>query len=53
MDCDDRLRLQRMSDSDVATVWKSIWALEIHDRPSDDWISLVYSEMSKRGLKTT
>lgn len=49
---DRKNRLLKMTDSEVKYIWESIWSLERHDRPSDDWIQIVYSEMGRRGIPT-
>lgn len=44
----DYARLAAMSDAALKDVWDAVWTTD--DPPHEDWIELVYVEMSNRGI---
>jgi hypothetical protein len=49
----DLQRLLKMNDETVQDVWDAIWEIDDPDRrPDVEWQELVYSEITRRGLRS-
>lgn len=45
-------RLVKKSDEEIQAIWDAIWELDLEDRPDIEWQEDVYSEITRRELRS-